>query len=405
MLSHEDNMLLAQTGPGTPMGQLFRRYWTPVLLSNELPERDGAPVQVEVMSEKLVIYRNTDGAVGLMQELCPHRGTSLVMARNEESGLRCIYHGWKYDLAGQCVDMPTEPADTNFREKVRARAYPTVERGGMVWAYMGPPAKQPAFPNYHWMDLPEDQFEAWKILQENNYAQAIEGGIDSAHIDYLHGDLERYEKGRNRPPRIELETASYGFRYAALRNLGADTVGVRITPFVMPWTSFVPGEYGATKIWHAWVPKDDGACWEFDIHYNEAKPYDKKLRAYHWGFDVDPSGRKVRNLANWYQQDRELMKTTSFSGIFGVRVQDQAAQETMGRLMDRTQEHLGTTDMAVIAMRRILLNSAKALASGQEPIGLGAHIPYGDIRDAAFTMGPNDDWRAKNPLTAALVRS
>lgn len=403
MLSHEDNRLLAETDKGTPMGELFRRYWTPVLLSNELTERDGAPIAVQIMGEELVAYRDTSGRVGLLQEKCPHRATSLVLARNEEDGLRCVYHGWKFDLSGQCEDMPTEPADSNFREKVRARAYPTVEAGGMVWAYMGPPDKQPNFPRYHWMDLPVDHWEAWKILQENNYAQAIEGGIDSAHIEYLHGTLERARLGRQNPPSVELQTTKYGFRYAALRKAAEGKVGVRITPFVMPWTTFVPGNYGQTKIWHAWVPKDDGACWEFDIHYNEAKPYDKKLRAYQWGFDFDPSGRKTRNLANLYQQDRELMKTTSFSGIEGTRVQDQAAQETMGRLVDRTQEHLGTTDMAVIAMRRILLNSAKALARGEEPIGLDPSIDYHAITEAAFDMLPGGDWRAESPLTATHV--
>ncbi len=401
MLSHEDNRLLAETGPGTPMGELFRRYWTPVLLCNELPERDGVPLAVQVMGELLIAYRDTDGNVGLLQEKCPHRATSLVLARNEEGGLRCVYHGWKFDLTGTCTDMPTEPLESRFSDKVRARAYPTQEAGGMVWAYMGPPAKQPPFPRYHWMDLPDDQWESWKILQENNYAQAIEGGIDSAHIEYLHGTLARAAEGRKTPVAIELETTSYGYRYAAMRKAG-DRIGVRITPFVMPWTTFVPGAYGQTKIWHAWVPKDDGACWEFDIHYNEAKPYDKKLRAYQWGFDVDPSGRKTRNLSNLYLQDRELMKTTSFSGIEGVRVQDQAAQETMGRLVDRTQEHLGTTDLAVIAFRRILLNSAKALAAGKEPAGIDPSIPYAEIRESAFDMAPGEDWRARSPLQPAL---
>ena len=402
MLSPADNDLLCQTGPGTPMGNLFRRYWVPVLLSQELPEADGAPVPVQIMSELLVAYRASDGSVGLMQEKCPHRATSLVLARNEENGLRCIYHGWKFDQAGQCTDMPTEPADSKFHEKVRARAYPCVEAGGMVWAYMGPAGKQPPFPRYYWMDLPRDQWEAWKILQENNYAQAIEGGIDSAHVEFLHGTLERAKAGREHPPRIELESTRYGFRYAALRDF-PDKVGVRITPFVMPWTTFVPGAPGATKIWHAWVPKDDGACWEFDIHYNEAKPYDKSLRAYQWGFNTDETGRKVQNLSNLYLQDRQAMKTHSFSGIDGVRVQDQAAQETMGRIIDRTQEHLGTTDLAVIAMRRILLQSARNLQQGIDPPAVQPDLPFADIREFAVEIKPGQDWRKETLEAGALA--
>src|SRR5689334_15961093 len=191
MLSREDNELVTRVGPGTPMGSLMREYWLPAMLSSEVPAPDSDPVRVMLLGEKLIAFRDTNGKIGLIQNHCPHRGASLFFGRNEESGLRCVYHGWKFAADGTCVDMPNEPAESDFKHKVRATAYPCKERGGIIWAYMGPPERQPELPDLEWAIVPEDQRYISKRLQETNYAQAMEGGIDSSHVSFLHNDNTR----------------------------------------------------------------------------------------------------------------------------------------------------------------------------------------------------------------------
>ena len=190
MLTAANNEAITHTGPGTPMGEYLRRYWIPALCSRELAEPDGPPRRVRLLSEDLIAFRTTSGEVGLVQNACPHRGASLFFGRNEEEGLRCVYHGWKFDVTGRCVDMPSEPAESNFKTKVTARAYPTIERGGFVWAYMGPAELQPVLPEYGWTLVPDGHVLTSRRIQECNYLQAIEGGIDSAHVPFLHGVLD-----------------------------------------------------------------------------------------------------------------------------------------------------------------------------------------------------------------------
>src|SRR5215467_5397805 len=190
MLRKEQNDLLTQTGPGTPGGRLFRSYWIPALLSSELPENDCPPVRVKLLSERLIAFRDTQGRLGLMDEFCAHRGVSLWFGRNEENGIRCPYHGWKYDVTGQCIEVPSEPAESGFCQKIKLKAYPCVELGGVIWAYMGPPAEQPPLPSFEWVNLPTKHRYLSKRWQESNYLQAMEGGIDSSHVSFLHrGDL------------------------------------------------------------------------------------------------------------------------------------------------------------------------------------------------------------------------
>ncbi|MBV8714768.1 MAG: Rieske 2Fe-2S domain-containing protein, partial [Chloroflexi bacterium] len=276
MLSREENLLLCQTGPETPMGKLMRRYWLPALLSEELVEVDGEPLQVRLLGENFVAFRDTNGRVGFLDENCPHRGASLAYARNEECGLRCIYHGWKVDADGQVVDMPTEPATSTFRNRLRHPAYPTREAGDVVWVYLGPPEHEPPFPDWEWTRAPRAQRGASKIFEDCNYAQGVEGTIDSAHSDYLHSSDIR-GRPKDHAPRLEAVDTLYGFKYAAVRapDVDADLYKyVRLTLFVAPFYAFIPpfrqgrlasdsDTPGEVAVQQAFVPIDDEHTWFF----------------------------------------------------------------------------------------------------------------------------------------------
>src|SRR5581483_3334931 len=245
MLSREDNALLALAGPGTPMGALMRRYWAPFLLSSELPEPDCPPVRTTLLGEKLVAFRDSSGQVGLLDEHCPHRGASLFFGRNEECGLRCVYHGWKFDLEGRCVDMPNEPPESNFKDKVRTTAYPCRERGGIVWAYLGPPEHVPALPEFEFLTVPDEQRYITKRIQECNWLQSLEGGLDSSHIGFLHrgnysDDLGDIYYG-DPAPKFFVVGRDYGQLVAARRNVaGGGQYNWRLTPWIVPWYMMIP---------------------------------------------------------------------------------------------------------------------------------------------------------------------
>src|SRR5579872_2142804 len=240
MLSKEENELLTQTDPGTPAGNYFRRFWLPALMPWEIPTPDCPPVRVRLLGEDLVAFRDSDGRVGLLDEFCPHRLASLFLGRNEECGLRCVYHGWKFDVAGNCVDMPNEPAESRFKEKIRLTSYPTVELGGVLWAYMGPSDKQPDPPGMEWLRAPEQFRFVSKTVEYCNYVQAIEGGIDTVHGSFLHNNnlAKRGLRQLNTSPVLEVETTPYGFRYAGIRDLGERGSYVRVYQFVLPFHQF-----------------------------------------------------------------------------------------------------------------------------------------------------------------------
>src|SRR5437762_527055 len=228
MLPSSDNQLLTQVSAGTPGGEVLREYWIPFLLSEELSAPDCPPLRIRLLGEDLIAFRTTSGAVGLIGNACPHRGASLFFGRNEEEGLRCVYHGWKFDCTGQCVDMPSEPAESNFKSKIKATAYPTYERSGLIWVYMGPPERQPEFPEYEWNMVPESNVHFSRRLQENNYLQGVEGGIDSSHVPFLHGQAPQISpaannySARDKMPRLTVSRTDYGFVYGAERNGEAD---------------------------------------------------------------------------------------------------------------------------------------------------------------------------------------
>lgn len=405
MLNKQNNDLLTQTGPGTPMGELLRRYWIPALMSSEVAEPDGEPIKVRLLGENLIAFRGTDGNVGLVDEVCPHRGASLWYARNEECGLRCIYHGWKVDRSGAVVDTPNEESLLH----VRTTAYPVYEAGGLVWAYMGPPALMPSKRTFTWEDLPESQRVITKVWVEGNYLQGIEGGIDSSHVGFLHWQFDPKSWGgigtaiTVKAPRLEVEQTAYGFRYAALRGLPDGRQNVRITPFILPFHTYVPSARADNNLWHAWVPRDDGGNWMYDVRFSVGGPFDleaerERLR----GIGLDQNFRPVRTLANKHLQSQDALKHLNFSGIEGVKNQDYAIVETMGPIVDRSREHLGASDRAVSTARRLLLNAVRAFQEGQDPPALDPSIPVERILGVDVTIPAGETWQQACPLEPGL---
>jgi phthalate 4,5-dioxygenase oxygenase subunit len=367
MLNPSENELLCRVGPGTPMGELFRRFWLPALLLNELPAPDCDPVRFRVLGEDLVAFRDSEGRIAFLREACPHRKASLFFGRNEESGLRCIYHGWKFDASGQCVDMPSEPAESNFKEKVRTTAYPGAEWGGLIWIYMGPPQLRPDLPQFEWcMAGANPDLKVWKWMQESNYAQGLEGNIDSAHVSFLHRWFST-SGGGTRPeiadgaPRLTAQETEFGFVYGARRGAAGGRFYWRVTPFALPCYTIIPNPVapgGGLFV----VPVDDEHSWWFTIATRKPDP---NLPPY---VSLIPgTWRQERNKDNNYKIDRAMQRTVNFSGMPTNRVQDAAVTESMGSIVDRSDEHLGTSDTAIIFMRRLLIRLARQLADGVEP--------------------------------------
>ncbi|HXT80655.1 MAG TPA: Rieske 2Fe-2S domain-containing protein [Acetobacteraceae bacterium] len=388
MLRKEQNDLLTQTGSGTPMGAMFRRYWIPALLAEELPQDDGPPVRVQLLSERLIAFRDTAGRYGLIDEFCAHRGVSLWFGRNEECGLRCPYHGWKYDVTGQCTELPSEPDSTGFRATIRLRSYPLVERGGVLWTYMGPPEHRPDLPEYEFALVPSAQRYVSKRLQECNWLQALEGGIDSSHVSWLHRDALRtdplmhgsrgnqYNMGDAMPGFIAVDQPG-GMFIGARRNAEPGFTYWRITPWCMPSFTMIPPRGGHPVHGHFWIPINDEACWAWSFDYHPTRALtDAEAAAMRDGKGIHTRtipGTYVplANKANDYLMDRAAQKAgTTFSGVSGIAMQDASLQESMGPIMDRTREHLTTTDAGIVAARDRLARAARALADkGVAPPG------------------------------------
>lgn len=395
MLTRDENEQLTRTGPGTPMGAVMRRYWIPALMSSELPKSDCPPVRVKLLGEKLVSFRTTDGRIGLLGEFCPHRGASLFLGRNEECGLRCVFHGWKFDVEGNCLDMMNEAPDYKYKYEVQATAYPTVEMGGVIWAYMGPKDRTPALPRFEWTQVPETHRHVSKIRQENNWLQALEGGIDTAHAPILHrtltADTKRAGIGINTDlvvggaPSLEVELTDYGYRYVGIRSLGERGKYVRTYHYVMPFHGIRPRQAGykgepdrPNIAGHIWVPVDDENVMVYNWVYSfgDAAITDEEWLEMERGYgrgpgDVLPDFRSPRNVTNDWLIDRGVQKTETFTGIEGINNQDIAVQESMGAIVDRTREHLTLSDRAVVAGRRLLLQAVRTVSDGGDPIGTG----------------------------------
>lgn len=405
MFSREENEFLTRVGPGAPMGELMRRYWLPALLSEEIPSPDCAPVRVGLLGEELVAFRDSAGRIGLLAEHCSHRGTSLYYGRNEECGLTCIYHGWKYDVSGNVVETPAEPADSDFKKKLRHPAYPCREIAGMVFAYLGPKEKMPLFPDYEWVRLPEERMHVVKSFLDCNYLQGLEGDFDSSHTTFLHcnnlKDLARLN--RDGAPALEAEECAYGMRAISIRRLDREKNYVRISPFILPAFAIVPGPATAKfqesdpRAFRFWVPIDDQRTWFYILTMRDT-PFtsEEKKNARSW---VGSDYRRVRNAGNNYLQDREHQRTQSYTGIKAVipAEQDACATESMGPIYDRTKEHLGYSDRTIIALRRLLLKAARDVQAGNDPphvIRDPVAIDFSRLRAWKGVVPAGESWRS-----------
>ena len=370
------------------MGALLRRYWIPFLLSEEVAEPDGPPVRVTLLSERLLAFRDSQGRLGLVDEFCAHRRVSLWFGRNEEGGLRCAYHGWKYDHSGQCIEVPSEPG-TAFCSRVRLTAYPCREGGGVVWTYMGPPELRPPFPDFEWMAVAASHRYVSKRWQECNFLQAMEGGIDGAHVSWLHrGALEHepMRQGsqgaqfqRDTRPKIEVAESPTGLTIGARRTAGEGQHYWRITQWVMPWYNMIP-PYGDHALHgHAWVPIDDENCfaWTFTHHPSRALSADEHAAMQSgegiYARLIPGTWRPVANKLNDYLMDRAAQKAGRYySGVPGIAMQDASLQESCGPIVDRSLERLASTDTGIIMARNRLLRAARAVAQGEPPPALDA---------------------------------
>lgn len=440
MLSRQENELLTRVGAGTPMGNLMRQYWIPVLLSSEL-QAGHRTKRVKLLGEELVAFRTPSGKVGLMHEFCPHRRASLYFGRIEETGIRCVYHGWQFALDGQCTDMPNEPAESDFKEKVCQPAYPCAERGGVVWTYMGPSSSPPGLPDLEWALVPEEHRLVSKFYQYCNYLQALESGIDPSHISFLHGilspentdglrDLEKAEAGfglaarLERAPYLDVADTDYGVLIGARRNTGEGAYYWRITQFHMPFHTMPPTEATADPILqsHMWIPVDDEHLVNWCISWHPTRPLSaEEHAAARAGLGIhimnyapptnEPYGdiRPLATQQNDYFMDWEAHHNSKFFGVPGVGVQDKAITESQTPIYDRTQERLGRSDIGIIRIRRCLMDAALALQQhGTPPPGLtpDSHL----IRPASVLLPQDVAWAegARAQLTAtppAQVRS
>jgi phthalate 4,5-dioxygenase len=395
MLSARDNELLTRVGPGTPMGDLLRRFWLPALLSRELPEPDGDPIRTRTLGEDLVAFRDSTGQVGIMDAFCPHRRAPLFFGRNEDCALRCVYHGWKFDTHGECVDMPNEPPESTFKDRIRIKSYPTAEVGGVVWIYMGPPEHQPAGPpQLPFTFVPEQERRQVKFLVEANWLQCLEGELDTVHVSFLHNvfaddgtglmNLVREDGYTNdRHPRLFVVDTPYGFCYGGRRAQAAGDYYWRVTQFLLPIFALIPSASGYASGATIWMPIDDNHCWRLLLSgsrvpgslpsSNGSRLPPRPVLPTESGTFRFPDGMEIDTLLptyrrkNLYGMDRQVQRKVSFTGMPFIPTQDQAMTEGMGPICDRTQEHLGTTDVAIIHMRRLMMRLVTDLQRGIEP--------------------------------------
>jgi phthalate 4,5-dioxygenase oxygenase subunit len=431
MLSHEDNELLCRVGPGTLMGDLFRQYWLPAMQSEELPEPDCDQVRVLLLGEELIGFRDSNGNIGLVENSCPHRGASLYYARNEDCGLRCIYHGWKFDVNGNCLDMPNEPAQSNFKDRVKAVAYPTVERGGIIWTYMGPRSTPPPLPDLE--GNMADNSMTYSQIRNCNWMQALEGDIDTVHFSWLHvghikpedavGDFMRYQVTDRSPTYSVLDT-DWGTSYATFTSANEEEYHCRMASFLMPCYTMVPqGIVMANRTVRAWVPMDDDHVIWFIMAAPPLVPDDvNELRegVYFAGGELRIREALAPRSTDWFGRFRPIpdagndylvkrddwREGKSFTGLPSVSMEDHAVTESMGTIYNRSREHLGTSDAMIIRTRHRLIAAAEAFAKeGIIPPGVDEPEVYRQ-RSGALLLNKdrsNDWFEATKDQRAAFV--
>ena len=428
MLTPEENDLLCRVEGDAPMGHLMRRHWIPACLSEEVAEPDGAPVRTRLLGEDLVAFRDSDGRLGVLDEYCPHRRASLALGRNEECGLRCLYHGWKMDVEGNILEMASEPLQSGLSGKVKHKAYPAREAGGFVWTYMGPSGEMPEFQPPAWAPSDDTKISIVKLPVSANWAQTFEGGIDSAHSSNLHStDMPpaRVDSAKatattwprpstDKAPRIQVQATNFGFRYAAIRrpivNSGTHDY-VRITLFVAPFTALIPpNDVHNLSLMN--VPVDDSNTILYMIAWAEAdKPGIeqeawRKFCGAQIGVDLDPQFRKLRTKENNYWQDRQAMKLGNFTGIRGFPNQDIAMWETMGPIVDRSRERLGASDIAIVEFRRIMVEAARTMRDGGPAIGTTEpRIAHVKLKSFEGVVPKTMNWRTAGVSQEELASS
>jgi nitrite reductase/ring-hydroxylating ferredoxin subunit len=385
-VNKEMSETLTRVGPDTRMGNLLRRYWVPALMSSEIAEPDGPQVRVQLLGEKLLAFRNTDGQASLISEFCSHRGVSLFFGRNEENGIRCAYHGLKFNSAGQCVDVPSAPQAC---ARMHIKGYPCIERGGIVWTYMGPADQQPELPELEWCTLPAEHVYVSKRLQYSSYLQAMEGGIDTAHVSYVHRyevDSDPMHKGVKALDYIkadgnvvfEIEKTPFGLSLFGRRNGEPDSYYWRVTQWLFPWFTLIAPFGDHALGGHIWVPIDDHSCWAWSINWQPNRPLSQEeldaMKAgmgIHVEYEAPGSFVPAANRENGYQMDRVAQKEhRAYSGVFGFSAQDYSLQESMGSIQNHEAERLLPTDKAIVMARRMLHEAALGLEEGLMPPAL-----------------------------------
>ena len=402
------------------MGKLLRQYWVPLLFPEEVAS-ESDPQRVRLLGEDLIAFRDAHGEVGLIQNNCPHRGASLFFGRNEEGGLRCVYHGWKFDASGTCVDMPNEPAESDFRSRVRANAYPCREWGGVVWAYMGEQSVPPPLPLLEWATVPPEQRRfPWRAIRQCNWAQALEGDLDTSHAYFLHGRVNVDDPNRfgtfhaDRAPRLFVVDTDCGVMYGSRRVETSSAYYWRTSQFLMPFITMFPADPDGLVPGHMWVPMDDETTLIWCFAWAPGRPLTDGERAGYsqsgqpseiWkpndgpnGFRTEVMDRPYKNnwpvadMSNDFEIDRAIQRTRTYTGIPTVPLQDDAMTTSMGRIQNRTIEHLGAADAMIIRVRRRLIDAARALEQlGTLPPGVDAPDSY--RKRSASRILPNDvDW-------------
>ena len=416
MLTREENEALCRVEGEAPMGQLMRRHWIPALLSEQVAVPDGDPVRLRLLGEDLVAFRDSEGRLGVLGEFCSHRKASLFLGRNEDCGLRCLYHGWKFDVEGRVVDMPSEPKESGFAGRVRHKAYATREAGGFVWVYMGHAEAMPAFEPPPWAPAGDERVSVVRVQLPCNWAQIMEGQIDSAHSSSLHssdmvparvataGATETHwtRPSTDKNPSIQVQVTNYGMRYAAIRRPIANAATqdyVRVTTYVAPFIALIPpnSSYNVASVI---VPNDDtSSTFNFIAWGDRATCIEqdawRKFCVMQVGVDVDQDFKPMlRHAGNNYRQDRQAMRLGDFTGLPGIPNQDIAMWESMGRIADRTAERLGGSDVAVIQFRRLMLAALSRFRDSGEVIGLSEpHLPLAKLRSYQGLVAKSEDWR------------
>ena len=414
MLTREDNALVCQVGPGTPMGDVMRRYWHPVCTSAQLPHPDCTPLRVRLLGEDFVAFRDSDGRVGVLDELCMHRGASLALGRVEEGGIRCIYHGWKFSVDGAVLDTPNHN-DPKYRQRMKAPAYPVQEEGGLVWAYVGPRDRQPDFSRFAFMDTEAGHRVVLRVDVACNYLQLLEGGEDSSHVGVLHSNMARpgwkdksFSKNadvenpaalavEDNAPQLEIEDTEFGFHYVAFRRMDEPGVrNARVVPFILPYTRIIPAPAVQFTVFE--VPADDTHTNTYlVIHGNSALHAEKfiELLGLNDPRYYDRSDFKFKaTWADSFGQNRARMEE-SWTGLTGVEVEDATIALSQGPFYDRSKEHLVPADRAVVRVRRLMLDTVKRVRDKLDPVGVGVDMSEVGACDAQLPDG--QPWQALMP--------